>query len=122
MTKQLPEYIVRAVAEARGDSEYDTAESALRWLLVCAWDDLRRARRSAADGLWSMECDAAVGRIVGLTGLVGHTGWEQVQIDLLLDGTYEQVCTAMGVTAEFDRERVAALRVERPRGAEVTGV
>ncbi len=111
MTKQLPEYIVRSVAEARAgsDSEYDTAESALRWLLVHAWDDLHKARESAADGRRSLACDAEDGRLVGLTGLVGPASWEQVQFDLLLDGTYEQVCTAMGVPAEFDRERVAAL-------------
>jgi hypothetical protein len=117
MTERLPEYLVRAVTDAQGASEYETAEDALRWLLCCAWDDLHRARESAANGRWSMACDSAVGKIVGLTGLVGPISWEQVQIDLLLDGTYGQVCAAMGVSAEFDRERVVDLRVRLDVGA-----
>lgn len=76
--------------------EYATPDSALRWLLTLAWDELSKARRSAINGHWSMQCESVVGKIAGLTRLVGPQEWGSVQVDLILNGWYERINAAAG--------------------------
>lgn len=89
------EYVDEAIAQA-GAEEYATPDAALRWLLQCAWEDLQTAREQARNGRWSMECDDAVARIVGLTRLVGPLSSECVPDDVIRDGIYEQIHEAIG--------------------------
>lgn len=110
--KTLSEHVNEAVAETRQDDEYETPDSALRWLLELAWGDLQRARERAADGRWSMECDGQVGRIVGLTRLVGPLSWENVSVDLILGGVYEQIHEGIGLATPLsDEDRAEAREV-----------
>lgn len=107
------EYVDEAVAVAGSAEEYATPDSALRWLLVLAWDDLQKARSEALNGRWSMACDQQVCRIVGLTRLVGPLPWEQVQVDLILEGVYERVHEALGTPtplSDDDRQRAWAVK------------
>jgi hypothetical protein len=104
------ESVDEALAMAGTDTaeEYATAESALRWLLELAWADLQSARRRALNGRWSMECDAQVSRIVGLTKLIGPTPWQNIQVDLILDGIYERIHETTGTPTPLssdDRRR-----------------
>ena len=78
------------------DYEYASAEKALAWLLKLAWSDLALARSRAMNGMWSIECDGYVERIVGLTELAGPTRWERVAVGLIVDGTYEAIHAAAG--------------------------
>ena len=113
------ESVAESVAEHTGkntDTEYETPESALRWLLVLSWSDLQEARRNAIDGKWSIACDGYVSRIVGLTRLVGPTPWEQISVDLILDGVYELIHDAMGNPTPLsadDRRRAQAVMDRR---------
>lgn len=115
--KTSAESVDAAIAEFDSD-EYATPESALRWLLVLAWSELQDARRTALNGRWSMKCDYAVHRIMGLTSLVGPLGWERVQVDLILDGLYERIHEQIGhPTPLTDADRARAREVlERRRG------
>ena len=89
--RPLLERVTDSVSEARGAKEYETPDAALRWLLACAWYDLRTACGEAIDGVWSIACDHQVTRIVGLTELVGPLNWEHVSVELILNGVYEQI-------------------------------
>lgn len=103
-------FVDRSVTLA-GPEEYATADSALQWLLALAWDDLQEARRTAADGQWSIACDSQVARIVGLTRLIGPLPWENVAVDLILNGVYERIHQAMGMPTPLtddEREQVRA--------------
>jgi len=94
-----------------------TPDSALRWLLKLAWDDLQSARHEAPNGRWSMRCDSQVDRIIGLTRLVGPLPWEEVQVDLLLDGIYERIHESIGTPtplSDEDRRRAQAVKEGRP--------
>jgi hypothetical protein len=105
------ESVDKAVALASADEEYASAKSALRWLLVLAWHDLQDERRQASNGRWSVACDGQVARIVGLTRLVGPLPWEEVSVDLILDGVYERIHEAAGIPtplSEDDRQRAFA--------------
>lgn len=110
------EYVDEAVAQANGDDEYATPDSALRWLLDMAWHDLQEARRNAINGKWSMSCDGQVSRIVGLTRLVGPMSWETCPVDLILDGVYERIHEAIGTPtplSDDDRRRAQAVMDRR---------
>lgn len=72
--------------------------------------DLHDARRSAANGQWSIRCDELAARIRMFTRLVGPTPWEKIQIPLLEDGTYQRLHAEIGVHAEVDMARVAETR------------
>lgn len=114
-TAALLDYLRKAVDYAGGSVEYATSESALRWLLELAWHDLQAARRAAINGIWSIDCDDQVSRIIGLTRLVGTCPWEKIQIDLLLDGIYEHIHAAIGTPtplSDEDRRRIQALAEE----------
>ncbi len=111
------ESVDEAVAQTVEDDEYATPDSALRWLLNLAWSDLQAARREAVNGRWSMSCDGQVARIVGLTRLVGPLPWEEVPVDLLLDGVYERVHESIGTpTPLSDEDRLRAQAVMDRRG------
>jgi len=110
------ESVDEAIVQAGAPEEYATPDSALRWLLVLAWSDLQSARRSALNGRWSMECDAMVCRIIGLTRLVGPLSWEQVDVDLILDGVYERIHERIGTPTPLtddDRRRASAVMDRR---------
>ena len=94
------------------EDEFDarTLDDAARWELDLLWDDLAKALRYAANGVWSMECDALVARIKMFTRLVGPTAWEKIQIPLLEDGTYQRIHAEIGVAADVDMVRVAETR------------
>lgn len=91
---------------AKSDSLHETA----RQELACLWNDLNDARRSAANGEWSMRCDHLVWRIEALTKHVGATPWEEIQIPLLEDGVYQRVHSGMGISVDVDMVRVAEVR------------
>lgn len=105
-----------AIASAGSTEEYATPDSALRWLLRLAWDDLQSTRHSAIDGKWSMACDGQVERVIGLTRLAGPLEWEHVQVDLILDGIYERIHEAIGTPTPLsvdDRRRALAVKDRR---------
>lgn len=111
--RTLSESVQEAITAAGDAEEYETADVALRWMLQMAWGDLQSARRSALNGRWSIECEDQVGRIVGLTKLVGPTSWGDIPVDLILDGVYEQVHEAIGTpTALSDDDRRRAREVK----------
>jgi len=110
------ESVDEAVTLAGSTEEYATPDSALRWLLELAWDDLQSARHEAINGRWSIRCDNQVCRIVGLTRLVGPLPWEKVQVELILDGVYERIHEAMGTPtpiSDDDRRRARAVQSGR---------
>jgi len=116
--KTLNESVDQAMNEYNDQEEYATADAALRHLLACAWNELQNARRSALNGSWSMQCDFAVHKIMGLTDLVGPIDWGEVQVDLILDGMYERIHERAGYpTPLTDLDRARAREVlERRRG------
>lgn len=87
-----------------------TLEDAARWELELLWGDLHDARRYAVNGEWSIRCDTLVERIQMFTRLVGPTPWENIQIPLLEDGTYQRIHAEIDVAAEVDMVRVAETR------------
>lgn len=107
------ESVDEAIAFAGSTEEYATPDSALRWLLKLAWDELQSARRQALNGRWSINCDGQVCRIIGITRLVGPLSWEHVPVDLILDGVYERIHEAIGTPtplSDEDRRRARAVR------------
>jgi hypothetical protein len=102
------EYIDEAAREP-GD-EYSDPESALRWLLVLAWSELQRARERALNGRWSIECEAMVSKIAGITRLVGPLPWEEIPVRLILDGWYERIHTATGTPTPLTDDNRARAR------------
>ena len=114
--RTLRESVDEALSLIERSEEYATADSALRWLLQLAWHDLQSARRNALNGRWSIECEDQVGRIVGITRLVGPVDWGVVPVDLLLDGVYEQIHEAIGVPtplSDDDRRRAREVKERR---------
>lgn len=104
------ESVDEAVAEAVGAKEYETPDAALRWLLKLAWGDLAEACRMALNGRWSIRCDHAVHRIVGLTRLVGPLSWEVVSVDLILNGVYERVHERAGCPTPLSEDDLRRAR------------
>lgn len=97
-------------------------EAAIREELVCLWSDLDQARRSAAVPLdpsderrgWSICMLNVADRIGDLTRLVGPSNWEEVSVDLLLEGWWDVVHERAGIPAPwFDRARARAVRERR---------
>lgn len=79
--------------------------------LESLWDDLEKARRSAVNGQWSIECDNLVYRIQTLTMLVGPTHWTRIQLNLLEKGIYQKILDEMDITYETpDMQKVAEVR------------
>lgn len=116
--RSLAEYVDEAVRLPLDEEDWATPEAALRSLLRRTWGDLQAARGRANRGVWSMECDWLVQRIIGMTRLVGPVPWEEIQVDLLLDGIYERVHEAAGTPTpltEDDRARAREV-LERRRG------
>jgi len=116
--RNLIEALDEAIAFAGETEECATAESALRWLLELAWADLQAARRRAMDGRWSMECDSAAARIVGLSRLVGPVSWEDIDVELVLDGLYERLYEVIGTptpVSDDDRQQCQAILDGRRR-------
>lgn len=110
------ESVDEAIAFAGSTEEYATPDSALRWLLTLAWGDLQSARHHALNGRWSIDCDGQVCRIVGLTRLVGPLSWENVDVDLILDGVYERIHETLGTPtplSDEDRQRARAVKERR---------
>lgn len=85
-------------------------ETAAREELVDLWADLHEAKRVAHDGQWSIGCAGLAERIKRLTLLVGPAPWEQIQIGLLEDGTYQRLHAAWGFKVTVDMARVAEVR------------
>lgn len=70
----------------------------LAYIQEVLWNDLMEARRNAINGVWSIQCGSLVHRIVWLTKHTEKpTPWESIQVDLLLDGTYEAIHEAIGM-------------------------
>jgi len=116
--RTLTERVDEAVTSAAEAAEYATGDSALRWLLGCAWHDLQDARRRAINGHWSIECNHQVSRIVGLTRLVGPQPWGAVPVDLIIDGVYERIHEAIGTPtplSDDDRRRAREVMERRSR-------
>lgn len=84
--------------------------------LQMLWGDLSDARRYAANGAWSIRCDSLVYRIMRLTLSTGRpTPWDEVQVDLLLDGTYEAIHSAIGTPTPLSAEDRARAEEVRSR-------
>ncbi|MFC1410485.1 hypothetical protein ACEZCY_14595 [Streptacidiphilus sp. N1-12] len=86
--------------------------AALREELACLWSDLDQAIRYARNGVWSIACAGVQARITAITQLVGPTPWDEIQFNLLEDGTYQRLHTEMGVDAPVDMAEVARARAE----------
>jgi hypothetical protein len=74
--------------------------AAIQEELAALWCDLSTARNRAHHNRWSVECDWLAGRIVTLTRIAGATPWGDIQVDLLLDGTYTGILAAAGIPFE----------------------
>lgn len=110
------ESIDEAVAVAKSAKEFATPESALRRLLLLAWNDLQGARSRAINGCWSVRCDDCIHRIVVLTRIVGPVSWDEIDVDLVLDGVYERVHESIGTPtplADDDRRRARDVKAGR---------
>lgn len=88
----------RLIESARGADlqPYEHPQTALRWMRRCAWHDLQHARSWAQDGVWSLACESAVERIVGLTRLIGPEPRDSVPTALVDDGLYDLLHEAAG--------------------------
>lgn len=99
----------------------DSLQAAAREELEFLWDDLHNARRTAANGEWSIRFDELVHRIGVLTRHVGPTPWEKVQIPLLEDGVYQRIHADLEILVEVDMQHVRQVRadiearIRRPR-------
>jgi len=116
--RTLLESVDEAIVYAGDTEEYATPDSALRWQLRLAWSDLEDARRSALNGRWSIKCEHAVTQIIGLTRLVGPTQWDEVSVDLILDGVYERIHAAIDTPTPLtdeDRRRCREVKERRYR-------
>lgn len=91
---------MNTVSPVWDNDEADNLEDVVRFELACLWDDLDKARRAALRGAWSIGCETATGRIVMLSRFVGACPWVHVQVDLLLDGTYQKVYDGAGMAYE----------------------
>lgn len=114
--KTVLEHVDQAVAWTGSAEEYETPDSALRWLLQLAWGNLQSSRHDAINGRWSIASDHQVTQIIGLTRLVGPTPWECVPVDLILDGIYERIHEAIGTPtplSDSDREAAQAVKDRR---------
>lgn len=100
-------------------------EEALREQLVHAWTDFDEARRLALvkhldpgneRSGWSIKMLQLADRIADMSRLVGPSDWEQIPVDLLLDGWWAAVHRRAGLVAPaFDRARAEAVRARRRR-------
>lgn len=106
---KLIEDVKAAALYAKNNPEPD----ALDFELANLWDDLNDARQRAINGVWSIQCDHIVGRIARLTLHTRRpTEWGDIQVDLLLDGTYEALHEAIGMpTPLSDEDRARAREV-----------
>lgn len=82
----------------------------LAYLQSNLWDQLIDARRSSRSGVWSIACDGIVHRVAWLTKLTQKpTGWGDVPVELVLDGTFEAIHEAIGMpTPLTDEDRARA--------------
>ena len=94
----------RAIAEAAEDQP-GTLDDAVHRELEHLWADLGNAMRNAYKGRWSVGCDNLVTRIVQLSRVAGTwLPWENVQYPMLLDGTWQAITTAAGITVPVPGE------------------
>lgn len=63
------------------------------------WNDLFWALRHAANGVWSVDAENKVRRIILIAIEVGITPWEHVQIPLLASGVYNTIRMKLGFSA-----------------------
>lgn len=101
------------------DDEPQTLEDAARQELAMLWSDLTNARRSALNGVWSIRCENVAYRIVMLSRFVGPTSWQDVDVDLLLDGVYAKVYDEAGIDyppIDWDRVREVKDRIMQRLG------
>lgn len=97
-----------AVADA-AEGAPCAADEALRWELERLWGDLDSAYHDASNGIWSMGCEGITTRIVVLTRIAGPVSWESVGYPLILNGLFDGILTAAGITYRPpDLKRVAA--------------
>ena len=82
------------------------------------WGELREARRRALTSTgWSIEAEDKRDRIVEISRVVGPTPWKSIDVDLLLDGTYQTVYDEAGVEyPEVDMKRAREVRAFIDRG------
>lgn len=108
MTGVLPGRLV----DLDAGTEFPTLEAAAQDELMRLWEDLHHARRHAAGGCWSGECESLTRRIVVLTRYVGATAWTDVHAPLIRSGLYERIHREAGLEhppidwdafAEFER-------------------
>lgn len=63
---------------------------------------------------WSIRMCGLADRIASITLLVGSPSWENIQVDLLLNGWWDAVHAARGLDVPpFDRERAQAVLAAR---------
>lgn len=92
----------------------DELVEVVREELVMLWGDMSTAVRYAHQGCWSVQCENLAARIGALSRLVGPTGWEHIDVDLLLGGVYERVYRDAGIQVppvDWDRVRDVAERI-----------
>lgn len=68
-----------------------TLDEAVTQEQIWLWSDLCRARRSAINTDWSIQCENLAHRIVRLARLTTATRWNEIDVSLLRDGVYEEV-------------------------------
>lgn len=110
--ERTPLEYIDEVASLSADEEYKDKKSALQWLLYLSWHALKDAQRTALNGSWSIQCESEVRKIVNLTRLVGPISWDRVPCEFVVNGIYERIHTAMGVsTPVSDSDRADAQAV-----------
>jgi hypothetical protein len=85
------------------------------WFL---WRDLDEAFDRAINCTWSINALHVKERIHALTRLVGPIDWEDVVINLIENGVYQQVHAEVGIEVKPDMERVAQVRARANANAE----
>jgi hypothetical protein len=106
---------LRAAIDAADESGLTSLEQAAEDELMRLWGDLFWAMRDALNGGWSVSCEDKARRIAVLTRALGRAApWEEVQIDLLETGVYQNLHDQMGIPYDApDMAVVAEMRAER---------
>lgn len=93
---------ITEIAEDVDSLDPQTLEQTAAEELESLWHDLLRARDYAYNGVWSMDCESRVTRIMKLTLASGKpTPWGSVPTPLVLNGWYELIHDLIGFDVQL---------------------
>lgn len=108
MTARTPiEEIQDAVSEYLAEQPEEAGHE-LEQELMNLWYDLDTSRENAINGIWSMDCESKVRRIVRLTRLsTNPSDYGDVPMSLIVNGWYEALNEAAGFPTPLTDEQRA---------------